>query len=569
MLNKVEFILDEQIITWRPGDPSFRLTVNEKQFISLIVYTNKEIIQYDGPKLDLEDYSVPLHQIENSIADDLLIYKSIKERFFRESFGSAVLRMYIADTEYLFHFEVLATKMTAVQAEKMISYLSSRREDIIRICLSRTKRISGISESGTCDPEIILSTAETIINIISENRSEFKQKIKSKLVSQKAPAWSTNSSTALIDPVDIIFNLDSLRPGDGRQDVTLRGRTYSTSAIDVTTLKPDTNIFENHVLIGGLYSILRVVSSLMLDITDNFKKQTISSYDKEYISLGEILIKFTGGAMYFRCEKIISAAESLIKMFEKDFNITFKGEVQPRITPFVKSTRTYRVIFEQYSTWYGLGKPTLDGYHFLIKLRSISKIFEFFVLFKIIDFFIHLGLEIQEYYLNKDFDNLIPSKIVFENLDYDIEINYEMKIFKYSNFTNNDDLVRINSKNSYWCPDFVLKYKDKNISESRFLILDAKYSSAYNVKNFLLQNIRFKYYDNTAVFNSKKFILSRDKILGVFAIYPDNKFYNNFIGNNQPQEIPIFKELPISFEDNDFINSWLNSLLKITLKSID
>jgi hypothetical protein len=225
---KVEIWIDGRVIIWSPGSEISLLTVNENQQVKVKVCLGGIGEIFRAPRLDVEDHSIQLHRDDFTDEDGrrVVAFSSSPEKVFRESFGLAFVRIYIADEEFSLPFEVLATKVTAIQAERMIHYLTERREHIIRVCLSRTMRPAGMKDDGWSDPEMVLSAAEKIIDTILDCRGELRQHIRSKLVPAKVPAWKADQSGSLIDPVDVIFNLDSLRPGDGRQDVVLRGRTY-------------------------------------------------------------------------------------------------------------------------------------------------------------------------------------------------------------------------------------------------------------------------------------------------------------------------------------------------------
>ena len=579
---KVEIFIDGRVTVWLPGSEISSLTINENQQVKIKICLGAVGEMFQVPRLDIEDYSIQLHRDDFTDTEGrrVVTFSSSPAKVFRESFGLAFLRLCVAEEEFSLSFEVLATKVTAIQTERMIRYLTEKREHIIRVCLSRTMRPTGIKE-GWSDPEMVLSTAEKIINTLLDCRGELRQQIRSKLVPAKVPAWKAEQSGSLIDPVDVIFNLDSLRPGDGRQDVVLRGRTYSTSAIDVTSLVRNTNVEENAILIGGLYSIRRVITWLMDEIGAAFKGSQIAAYDKEYISLGEMLMKLTGGAMYERCERVISSTESLIRMFENDFGIEFSGETHPKITSYVRSSRLYRNIFEQYAHWYDLGSPSIDGDLFLIKLRSLSKIFEFFVLFRLFDYLSEHGWQVADFLLSEEFDKLIPAVMTFEKGETRIVLSYEPNIFTFSSRTQHMELVKINHpeyRGNYWSPDYTMRVENQLNGFVRYLILDAKYSNPYWVENTHIKNLQDKYYDHMAVFDKSKNFISRNEIMGVFAIFPEaldqtpktvNMRLSKFgLDGRGPIMIPMLAGLPISLETDVLMEKWLDKALGTTMLSM-
>lgn len=577
---KVEILIDKQITTWLPGGELSVISVNEQQRVKFSIYLREKVAILQYPKLDLEDYEIQLNRGDSTDESGrrLVVFSSTQEKVFRECFGMAVLRLYIGDEEFNLVFEVLATKLTANQAERMIRYLAERREHIIRVCLSRTMRPAGMKENGQSDPEMVLSTAEKIINYLQECRGEIKQHIRKKLIPEKVPAWKAEQSGSLIDPVDVVFNLDSLRPSDGRQDVILRGRTYSTSAIDATTLVSSASVEENIILIGGLYSIRRVIGSLIDEISTAFKKRKISIYDREYITLGEMIFNLTGGAMQERCQRVISSVENFIRMLENEFSIKFSGEMRPKITPYVRSSRLYRTIFEQYDTWYNLGSPSVGGEMFFIKLRSLSKIFEFFVLFRIFDCLEKNEWRVLNTTMSIEFDEMIPNTVTFEKDNIKIILSYEPGIFTFSGKTKHMELVKLyhpEYPGNRWSPDYTIRIENLKSAHVKYLILDAKYSNPYWVENMHIKKLHDKYYDHMAVFNRFKNLISRNQIAGIFAIFPEaidqsknliNMKFSKFgIDSLGPVMIPMVSGLPISINADNLMERWLSKAIESTL----
>lgn len=579
---KVEIFIDGRVTIWLLESKFSPLIINENQQVKIKICFSSVGEMFRVPRLDIEDHSVELHRddFNDTEGRHIIVFSSTLGKVFRESFGLAFLRLFVGDEEFSLRFEVLATKVTAIQTERMIRYLTEKREHIIRVCLSRTMLPMGMKE-GLSDPEMVLSTAEKIIDTLLECRGELRQQIRSKLVPAKVSAWRAEQSGSLIDPVDVIFNLDSLRPGNGHQDVILRGRTYSTSAIDVTALVTDTNVEENTILIGGLYSIRRVISCLMDEIGAAFKGRQIATYDKEYVSLGEMMMKLNGGAMYERCERVVSSTESLIRMFENDFGIKFSGETHPKITPYVRSSRLYRSVFTQYAEWYGLGSPSIDGNMFLIKLRSLSKIFEFFVLFRLFDYLVGHGWQVVDFLLSEEFNKLLPNMITFQKGSARIVLSYEPNVFKHSTRTEHMELVKLDHPSHYgnrWSPDYTMRIEDATNGCVRYLILDAKYSNPYWVENTHIKNLHDKYYDHMAVFDKSKNFISRNEIMGVFAIFPEaldqvpktvNMRFAKFgVDSHGPIMIPMLAGLPISLETDSLMENWLDKALEATMLSM-
>lgn len=570
---RVEINTNNNVYIWNSDSGRDVFTFTENQEVFIKIYPNRKIDEYNQIQAHFEDFYIPLKEVVES---DAIYFISSSERIFRESFGFAMFRIYIGDELFSIPIEVLATKLHAEHLSKMLSYLYNKRENIIRVCLSRTKSKSGAQRDKLADPETILNEAELFIQILLDNRFEFKQQIRTRLIPMKIPAWKAELRGEMIDPLDILMNLDSLKPSDGGDGIRLKGRSFSAYGIDVSTLIEDSNIEENIVLLGCLYSIRRVISDLINEINLSFHNRNISSFDKEYVSLGELLLKLTGGSMLIRSEQVITQCETLIKYLEQEFSISFHGEIIPRMTPFVRASKVYRTLFNQIYRWYELGAPNLDGLLFIFKMRSISKIFEFFSLFKLYDY-----LESKDWILNDvgfepGSEINIPSKFIFYKEENILTLNYEERVYLLRNDTNHNQLVRLeHSKYSgkHWCPDFILEVKNKTTNNVNYLILDAKYSTAFSVEQYHLKNIYDKYYEHMAVYDQNKNLLSRNGIVAVVAIFPNHNkpvLYNSnwlkhSIVGKSAILLPIVTGIPVSIDGEQSLDIFINKIIDYAL----
>lgn len=575
---KIEINVSGQVTTWIPGEePPSSLVVKESQILTLTLIFPSEHSSEQAPLVFVEDHTVSLRLVRET--NEGVCFTSSPEKAFRESFGHAFIRVVADDVEYRYPVEVLATKVTASQAEKMIRYLASHREEIIRVCLSRTKRLAGVSDAGRADPEMVLTAAERVLQLMVGHRGDFQRLLRNKLTPEKVPAWKAERAGGQIDPVDVIFNLDALRPCLGGGDIHLHGKSYSAQAIDTTMLRHEFNVEENHILLGSLYSIRIRIARLMSEIDGMFKNQKISNFDREYVSIGEMMIKFTGGAMYDRCQRVVETAENLIAQIEDDLGVEFRGEIFPKITPYVRASRFYRSVYEQIAAWFNLGAPTLEGSHFLVKLRSLSKIFEFFVLFRLFEYLVARGWSLDRAEVGEEFEAMIPKLLVFSRNGVTATLLYEKETFKFNRHTSHMDLVKLPHRDfpgNHWCPDYILRFDCA--SQTRYMILDAKYSNSFSVDRYSIPLLTDKYYNHQSVFDQSLNALSRNQILAVLAVFPE--FLDqvpNPIGarldklggkGDKPVQLPMLSGLPISFRTDSVLEKCMDRAIDLTLSTL-
>lgn len=478
--------------------------------------------QTDAPKIFLDDTELYLHtDYRNQSART---FRTVPSYIFREAFGLSTISIYLGEQHFELRFEVWVKKETAKQVHEMIQYLTQKQEDMLRICFSQTLLTTETSDRCGTEPETLLKTVETFVETLISCRLELQHHLHKRLIPVKQPAWKASHNSG-IDPFDILLNLDSLEPVLGDGDVIVNGRSFSISEMEVTTLEPTANVEENAVLIGGLYSMRRIIMQLLQRIhTDSpMPKQTLEMAG--YETLGNVLQQLMSSTMLQRCENQLLQLEEFIRYFEQKMGLIYKGERPPIMTPIVRASRVYRRLFEQLHEWYKLGEPVLNGQNYLLKLRSISKIYEFVALFKLLDFLHENNWQTAESEWAVDLE-FVPSRVVFKRDNLKLTLYYETKIYPFSANTKHADLVDTKHANAsweynYWSPDFVLRLDNMENAKTVYLILDAKCSSSGTVERTHLPTLVEKYFMNMAVYDANQQTLKQDTILGVIALFSD------------------------------------------------
>ncbi|MEI7839091.1 MAG: hypothetical protein WCJ11_01165 [Methylococcaceae bacterium] len=566
---KITFFIGDERHFWNSHHEVYVVRENQVVYFELA-----NVESYEPPTLFIEDNELNLTVDYRSDAGK--IFRSAPDYIFRESFGHSTINVYFGEQHIELRFEVVVRKVTAQQVEEMIQYLAKKQDDILRICLSRT--LSNAQEKT--DPEIILNTVETFVNTLISCRLELQHHLRKRLVPIRQSAWKSSQGSD-IDPFDIIFNLDALEPVLGEGDVVVNGRSFSISEMEVTTLEPSANVEENAILLGGLYAMSRIITVLLLEVNSGFSNSKTELVDSEFETLSNVLQRLTASNMQQRCERQLFQLDEFIRYFEKKIGVIYKGERPPVMTPFVRASRIYRRLFEQLHDWYQLGEPTLDGRNYLVKLRSVSKIYEFVALFKLIDY-LH---DTNWLTVNSDWaadSHFVPSKIIFERDGLRLTLHYEKKIYPYSEETTKHlDLVdtkhfKVDWEYNYWCPDFVLKLESSNRTKALYVILDAKNSSSGTVQQIHLPNLVNKYFMNMAIYDATHQHLKQDAILGIIALFPDKHSTaptyllngRKFGVDKKPIRFPIVTGLPMLPQSNDLTYQTLNQIFEIAEKQL-
>ncbi len=486
-------------------------------------------------------------------------YSTISKDHFRDCFGESQIKVLIGDEQVAkFTCSVKVTKVRAVEIEGMVDFLCSKSNFLVENHLSRTATDFDLSKRDISSLPLILEKSELFINELLKNQNQLKNKPHKKLIVKKLESWKSNKQDNIF-PVDILENLDSLIPHYGDGDVILNGRNFIVGDILTENMIETTDTLENQVLLSGLYSILRKIKVIQ-EYYDKLLSETnySNSLSNDYVKIDYIIVaKLTSNGMLSKCKNIINNVNKLIYFFNNILKIKFDYNYsKPLMTPYVRSTILYRSLFEKLQAWYEIEDYNFDkNKQFLMKLKSLNKIFELFCFYKLIECIQEsCGFSIY----NSKYDDELLCSVEFTGSHESITLMYEPKIcsVKTSDF-NHLDLIDIkyhkNNNYLYLNPDFVIKHVDSNNNVS-YIILDAKYSRDNSVIKHGLPNIVEKYYLQTGVYDAKYKTIHKNVIYAVVAIYPlDGDNYHKRINYNlssHVRTIPFLGAIPIN-SDND------------------
>lgn len=477
-------------------------------------------------ELFLEDYEIPF-----LVSEDGLTFKSQVNNLFRESFGYSNVRLFV-DHELLSEivFNVSTNKEKFNNIKGMMTYLLENNERILDICFSRTKYNAKNDGGYNASFESIISLAEKIINIFNQKNNSLTKELRYRLESVKENVNEKNYYN--INPHDVLENIDKIYQGYSPNSLTLFGKVYSLDDMPRENHINSYNLAENHVLLGGLLSvketllyILNFIETKSSQLTYESEYKTIRPYHKpnNYI-IEDLYMQLTTAGMAKRINSILENIEELLYFFQKRLKVDFKGFIAPEITPYAKKSSFYLTVYTFLGDWYSLGSPTIGVSHDLTKIRSTSKIYELFTLYKLIDELSIDGWKVVKSVEHSFFKSFIPSQVDFQKGSSLLIIYYEKKILGFGEYTQHNDLVALDKNNpkshyNFYNPDFLL-VKNQNSSVS-YYILDSKYSSSRTLQDYsVLDKLFDKYFSNLAVYNENKNSLDKIAIKCVNAIHP-------------------------------------------------
>lgn len=518
-------------------------------------------------ELFLEDYEIPL-----SASGDGITFKSQSNNLFRESFGYSNIRLFIDHelfSEIVFNVSTNEKKFNSIKA--MMSYLLENNERVLDICFSRTKYTAKNDGNYDASFDSIISLAEKIVSAFNEKNDTLKKELRHRLELVKESPNETNYYN--INPYDVLENLDKIYQGYSPNSLTLFGKIYSLDSIQRENHTDNYDLSENQILLGGLISIKETMLIIANSIENRLSQLT---YDTEYKTvqpyhrvntyiIEDLYVQLTTSGMTKRIDSILTSIEDLLYFFQKKLKIVFNGYIAPKLTPYARKSSFYLTVYTLLSDWYAIGSPNIGVSNDLTKIRSTSKIYELFTLYKLIDELYLDGWEVVKSIEHGFFKNFIPSQVEFRKNSSVLIIYYEKKILGFGEHTQHNDLVALNKNNpkskfNFYNPDFLLsKHQDGIIS---YYILDSKYSSSRTLQEHnVLDSLFDKYFSNLAIYDESNKTLEKKAIKCVNAIHPFGNRELNKWPSKLPKIIPDVSSILLSQDENglgkilDFINS--------------
>lgn len=514
----------------------------------------------------LEDYKVPYTRSEDGMS-----IKSLANNLFRESFGYSNLRIFIDDepiNELIFKVSTNEEKYKNIR--DMMKYLLNNNKRILDLCLSRTKSKSKNNGESEASFDSIISLAEQITYTFVEKGMGLKNELRHRLELVKEDASGNNFFN--INPYDVIDNLDKLSQGYSHDSITLLGKMYSMEDIKRENHINSYNLEENKILLGGLISIkealLSILSTIMkgsdnLTLDEEYRVITPFGKKRNYV-IEDLYTEITTSGMEKRINTILESIDELLYFFQKDIKVNFNGFHPPILSPFARRSRFYLTVYKQLDEWYSLGNPNIGVNQDLTKIRSTSKIYELFTLYRLIDTLHTDGWDVINSVQHNVFKNFIPSQVDLRKDDAVLNVFYEKKISGFDKETKHNDLIALNKNNptgqyNYYNPDFIIaKHRLETVS---YFILDAKYSSSDTLRSRgVLDTLYEKYFCNLAVYNEVDEVLEKQAIKCVNAIHPFGGRRLTKWPSHLPKIIPDVSSVLLSQEINglDKILSLIN-----------
>ena len=245
----------------------------------------------------------------------------------------------------------------------------------------------------------------------------------------------------------------------------------------------------------------------------------------------------------------------------------------PKLTNTFKQVYQYRMVFEAINDWYSSGDYAFEHLNYLFKLKTLSRIFEYYCLIKFQLCITGCGFKLEStdriVYDPEDDLEEINNKYLFTGANKTLELLYEPSVWTdklngegnlYSTGYNFSKAIW----NKAWTPDFVIKITTEQ--NEYYYIIDAKYSKEENVKRLYLPELVLKYSAQIASYNKY-----HSDVIGVGAIFPnDEDRYKSYKRNNigsSKESLPQYFSVSVGYDEIGTVN--LKKRLKKLIDLVD
>lgn len=464
------------------------------------------------PKIYIQDHAVILNRPYPN--GELTEHTVEFSRYLANHFGVTSIAVSFSNTDDLMRvtpIDVYATKLNKEQAEKILEYLSLKMKDVTHLCFSKTHIGSDAKSGETTDTLTKLDFSRKIIEMLNANRHRFvSQPCKRSVEALKVSSYEDTTYITDKDISWLFQHLDQIYPASADSSkIAINNRHYSIDQIQRSTLKVDTNLFENQVILSFLVNL----KSFLMSVPDFKRKYQVHTPYKDYYAFDSILKKVEAPLMerrYREARMLLQQCNELIAFFKKYLPCTIRGTVTPILTPQAKRYTHYEKSFRIIDSWYKLGHPAWSGSNYLFGLKSLDKLYEFFCLYKIADKFVELGYQLTVTGVSdpdRSFGmrgkpaqsplDKITNYYKFESNEKTLELFYEPTVWAYSELSKPGELIDIfharGVSNPFFTPDFVVR-QDNGDDYPSYYVFDAKYSSESQTKERHLPSIIDKYY---------------------------------------------------------------------------
>lgn len=508
-------------------------------------------------EMSIGDYVLP-----NLQSRDIDCYQTTMDIHFSGCFDLCYITITVTEIDgkeyqkYTPYICVATTKETSDRIFEMLHEIEDNMPEFLDICFSKSMLRSDVVRSKRMSIWNMISLLIMIEKVFTQNLSMFRNAAKScveiidrvedinkaQKLTHESLKWITQSPNAL--------SRTYVKNG-----IMLHGKRYMLDKVKTEVKKTSYNVYENLIITGFLKGIVELLAAKRLEIREKIElmslvpENVLCKIPNNYDLTHRCVAVFYKGILS-KLDDHHSSIKNLYHTYHRVLNcedcLVF---VKPPMTNTFKQIKFYRQCYIAIAKWFDSGDYNLNNMDYVFKLKTLSRIYEYYCLLKL-----QRAIQDNGYTLNMSYKCLYMDK---EEADQnELQIN---NIYSYSNNvvklrlfyepyikdTNNMEEIELYSTgynfnkgtcvSSYWTPDFL--FEIDNGSRKYYYIFDAKFSTLINIKVKYLKDLLLKY--QCAMASTKGSDLT---LIGICALFPsvESRIYNFKKNSNTiPKPIPL------------------------------
>lgn len=309
----------------------------------------------------------------------------------------------------------------------------------------------------------------------------------------------------------ITAHADELTPANYNTGIRFNGQYYQPNRVLIEQNTYSNDVYENRIIVGFLKT---VVEDIRQDIRQLHQYTTRLHHPTTAAGYINSMIQ-----IFSRSEKrinlYISRLQELQTQYQKLYYFYSKlmgispepVRSVPQFTAVFRSMASYRQLFEVICQWFSIGSYDLNKEDFLLTFVASDKIYEYYCLVKMLHYLNrHMKLQTAERYpypqrYPGDEEVHHANTFHFTNQQGDrLTLYFQPVIYGRRSAVNGIRLYRntsttarseSTSAGSFYTPDYLIRFESGG--QTRYLVLDAKFSTSNNIRRYQLQELVYKY----------------------------------------------------------------------------
>lgn len=403
--------------------------------------------------------------------------------------------------------------------EAMARFVYNNQEWLLLNGERKPKKPSGLKENGYRSLATQILLAEEIAAIYESSYGYFKANSRFKL--EKMSVIERLERIQYVTQGTLSYTAthpEYLRQVNSTQGIFIGNRVYQPQKTETVQNTRSYDIYENRVILAFLRNMIDSVQSLQGYCCNLLSKiPNDEDYSSEYI--------YSSFFMFSETRKMIEDGKTQLGKLSEKFTYLWgmysdilripldQHIVPPRPTAIFLSVPQYNRIFVRIHQWFSFGIYNFSKEHFMLSFIKISALYESYLLAKFLCYFRDRGYSLESsrrcvYPVSKRWkykNTSVRNTFVLKNDQKRITLYYQPVIFDtdqrsvngiglYRNnsisvYAGNEDDCR--QGGHYYVPDFLIKIEENG--DSRYMIVDAKFSDYSSVRRYYVKDLVFKY----------------------------------------------------------------------------